>query len=515
MQLVLSLIIVSLSLIGIADSGYISWYEWQQIIPECGGNFDCGTVLSSPWAHIGPIPLAYIGFIYYLIAFVLGLLHVIDLEAQTITKKLRRFRATPIELLWLLTLFGFVFSLYLISIMAFAIGEWCKYCLVSAATSSSLFLLSSIYLKTSLARPAYLVRSLLQKKLGMLYRYILKPIFFLFDAEFVHTSMLNAGEAIGKSKIGKTLLRLYFAVQHPTLQTTQAGITFPNKVGLSAGFDYNGQLSGALPAIGFGWHTIGTVTLERYAGNQKPRLGRFPDSKGLLVNKGLKNNGALAIIAQLETQQFEIPTGISIASTNKHFDSTKQQMLDILECFSLFENSKVGHAFYELNISCPNTFEGEPFTTPDRLELLLSALDQLNITKPVFVKMPIDQGTQETRELLSVTAKHKIAGVIFGNLTKNKQNTAMTSEDRKNWKTMRGNVSGKPTWTQSNKHIALTKKEFGNRFVIIGTGGIFSPADAAEKIRLGADLVQLITGMVFQGPQLIGEINLEQCYNTR
>ena len=515
MRLVLSLLLVSLSIIGIADSGYISWNEWQQIIPECGAGFDCGTVLSSQWARIGPVPLAYIGLIYYITAFALSILHVVDLEAGSITKKLQRFKATPIELLWLLTLFGFVFSLYLIWIMAFAIGEWCKYCLISAATSSSLFLLSSIYLKTTLKHPAYCIRTLLQKKFGFLYRHIVKPIFFLFDAEFIHTSMLKTGESLGKSAIGKTLLRHCFSVQHQSLQTTKAGISFPNKVGLSAGFDYNGQLTGILPSVGFGWHTIGTVTLEPYEGNKKPRLGRFPNSKALLVNKGLKNLGARRIIANLENQHFAIPTGISIASTNKHFDSTKQQMLDIVECFWLFDHSRVGHAFYEMNISCPNTFEGEPFTTPDRLELLLSALDQLQLSKPVFVKMLIDQGEQETRVLLTVTAQHNIAGVIFGNLTKNKENTAMTAEDREQWKKMRGNISGKPTWEQSNKHIALTKKEFGNRFVIIGTGGIFSAADAAEKIRLGADLVQLITGMVFQGPQLIGEINLDQCYNTR
>jgi len=367
-----------------------------------------------------------------------------------------------------------------------------------------------VYMKTALETPAFFVRSLLQKKLRILYRYILKPIFFLIDAEDVHAHMLQTGQALGKSSLGKTIIRLYFSVTGPQLQTSHAGITFPNKVGLSAGFDYNGQLSGILPAVGFGWHTIGTVTLESYGGNKKPRLGRFPDSKGLLVNKGLKNHGAAAIIAHLSTQQFEIPTGISIASTNKHFNSTKEKMLDILQCFLLFKHSTVRHAYYELNISCPNTFEGAPFTTPDRLELLLTMLDKLHLNKPVFIKMPIDQGAEETRQLLKVADKHEIAGVIFGNLTKDKKNPAITPADRKLWKTLKGNISGKPTWKRSNKHIALTKKEFGKRFVIIGTGGIFSPADAAEKIRLGADLVQLITGMIFQGPQLIGEINLDQ-----
>ena len=380
----------------------------------------------------------------------------------------------------------------------------------SAAISGSLFILTSLYLKTAQQTPALFIRSLVQKKLGFLYRNLVKPCCFLIDAEKVHTAILGLGEQLGQTTIAKGIIKTCFAVNSPKLLTIKAGIHFPNRVGLSAGFDYNGQLSNILPTIGFGWHTIGTVTLQPYAGNRKPRLGRFPDSKGLLVNKGLKNHGAHAIIAHLSQQQLEIPTGISIASTNKHFDSTRDQILDILQCFWLFEHSDVDHKYYELNISCPNTFEGEPFTTPSRLSLLLTALDQLHLTRPVFIKMPIDQGAQATRELLAVVAKHTVAGVIFGNLTKDKTNPSVTPADRKRWKTMRGNISGKPTWERSNAHIALTKKEFGNRFVIVGTGGIFSPADAAEKIHLGADLVQLITGMVFQGPQLIGEINLDQ-----
>ena len=280
-------------------------------------------------------------------------------------------------------------------------------------------------------------------------------------------------------------------------------------MGLSAGFDYNGNLTGILPSVGFGWHTIGTVTLQPYAGNQKPRLGRFPKSQALLVNKGLKNIGAVEIIKKLKNVEFKIPTGISIASTNKHFNTPKLQIADIIECFKLFEKSKVKHAYYELNISCPNTFGGEPFNTTERLEALLHALDSLKIKRPVYVKMPIDQSEKETLQLLKVIDKHKIAGVIMGNLTKDKTNPAVDPQEVEQWHNKRGNLSGKPTFERSNALIALTKKHFKNRFTIIGTGGIFTPEDAQKKIELGADLVQLITGMIYKGPQLIGSINRE------
>jgi len=226
--------------------------------------------------------------------------------------------------------------------------------------------------------------------------------------------MTSTGQWLGQFTVTKALSAAFFGYYHPQLAVTKDGITFPNRVGLSAGFDYNGQLTQITPAVGFGWHTIGTVTLEPYQGNKKPRLGRFPNSQALLVNKGLKNLGATAVIRSLSTLTFAIPVGISIASTNKLFSDTKAQITDIITCFALFEKSEVTHAYYELNISCPNTFGGEPFTTPARLELLLNALDKLKIKRPVYVKMPIDQSEEETLSLLNVLDKHRIAGVILG-----------------------------------------------------------------------------------------------------
>ena len=124
--------------------------------------------------------------------------------------------------------------------------------------------------------------------------------------------------------------------------------------------------------------------------------------------------------------------------------------------------------------------------------------------------MPIDQPKETTIALLEVLNTSTVSGVIFGNLTKDKANPAVTSNDRKQWQLRQGNLSGKPTWERSNACITLTKKHFGKRFTIIGTGGIFSAADALKKQALGADLVQLITGMIFEGPQLIGEVVAKQ-----
>ena len=316
------------------------------------------------------------------------------------------------------------------------------------------------------------------------------------------------------NKIAKNLTKILFSFSHKNLEKKIDGITFKNSIGLSAGFDYNGELTGILSSVGFGFHTIGTVTFDYYEGNKKPRLGRFLKSKSLLVNKGFKSLGAKSIAQKLANTKFSIPTGISIGSTNKYFDSSKEQIKDILKTFKIFEKSKVNHSYYELNISCPNTFGGEPFTNPIKLKMLLAALQKLNILKPIYIKMPIDQSKKETLLMLKIIDKFKIAGVIFGNLTKDKTNPDVHIDDKKEWKKVKGNLSGKPTWNRSNDLIKLTRRNFKNRFTIIGTGGIFNGRDAIKKIEYGADLVQLITGMIFEGPQAIGKINLELAQKT-
>jgi dihydroorotate dehydrogenase len=513
----LSLLIIVFSLIGIADSGYITYERFSGQIPPCGQGFDCDSVLNSKWANFGPIPVSLLGMLFYSTVFVVGIAHYLQLDlASAVTRYIptKRKKAgsifrliTPLELLLLISSAGFLFSIYLISIMAFVLQAWCVYCVISAFTSTGIFLMTAIYYSRVAEHSPFMMKTLVSAIFGWVYTNLVKRFFFLLDPEFVHNRMTIAGATLGSFSLTRDLTSAFFNFSHPKLIKKLDGISFPNPVGLAAGFDYNGELTQILPAVGFGFHTIGTVTLRPYEGNQPPRLGRFIKSKGLLVNKGLKSWGAPEVIRRLTGLQFRIPVGISIASTNTLFNSDKEQIMDIIRCFALFEKSQVRHSYYELNISCPNTFGGEPFTTPARLEVLLRALDQLKLSRPVYVKMPIDQSEAETLGMLEVIDRHNIAGVIFGNLTKDRKNPLVHAEDKKEWKNLKGNVSGKPTFERSNRLIDLVKKTYGQRFTIIGTGGVFNPEDAQKKLELGADLVQLITGMVFQGPQLIGQIN--------
>ena len=337
---------------------------------------------------------------------------------------------------------------------------------------------------------------------------MVRRIFFLFDPELIHSLVTTKGEIIGKSKTVTNFIGRFFAAKSPMLKQKIAGIEFSGPVGLAAGFDYEAKVVKILPALGFGFNTVGTITNFPYAGNPRPILGRLPKSKSLLVNKGFKNKGAVWTAKKLSDQTFKIPLGISIGKTNVKRKETQQTAIDdILSAFEIFEASNIKNAYYELNISCPNLYGNISFYPPKNLDELLTAVDKLKLSKPVFIKMPINETDGQTLKMLGVISRHKVMGIIFGNLQKDRKDPALYPEEVKKWKV--GNFSGKPTWNRSNELISLAYKHYKGKLVIIGCGGIFSAEDAYRKIKLGASLVQLITGLIYQGPTLVAEINNE------
>ena len=380
----------------------------------------------------------------------------------------------------------------------------CIYCTLSALISFTIFFLSyKIFYKER-----FFIRLTV---FSFLYQKILKPILFLTDAEFIHDTMIMIGE-----NIGKTFVKNYFNwklnYQSKKLKQKIFGINFFGPVGLAAGFDYNGQFTQVLSSLGFGFQTVGTITNLPYEGNPKPRLGRLPKSQSLMVNKGFKNLGAKAIIENLVlsgVEGFEIPLGISIGvSNNKDLNSLDEAINDIKKSFSIFEKAEIKNSYYELNISCPNLINTNVnFYKPADLEKLLDKLKSLRLKKLVFVKMPIEKSNQEFLAILKTIEQFSfIDGVIIGNLFKDRKSPLLEKQEIKKFKV--GYFSGKPCEIKSNELIKLTYKKYKDRFIIIGCGGVFNGDDAYKKIRLGASLIQLITGMIYEGPQLISQINL-------
>lgn len=337
------------------------------------------------------------------------------------------------------------------------------------------------------------------------YQNVIKPIFFQIDAETVHDFMVATGETFGKAPPIKNLLHSVYAYQDPRLTQNISGIEFINPIGLAAGFDYDAHLTQVLWSMGFGFQTVGTVTAEYYQGNTKPRLGRLPKSRSLLVNKGFKSGGIDEIVRSLKQKDFKIPVGMSVGSTNREYDSGAEQIENYCQTFVKAEKQLPRIKYYELNVSCPNLKTGEPFTTPQRLKTLLKEVEKLKLKKPIFIKMPTDISVDESIELLKIADKYSIAGCIFGNLTKDRKNPDLDPDEVA--RATKGNFSGKPTERRSNNLLQSAYKKYGKRFVLIGCGGVFSAEDAYLKIKLGASLVQMITGMIYQGPQVIGQIN--------
>ncbi len=335
------------------------------------------------------------------------------------------------------------------------------------------------------------------------YRYLFKPIAFRFDPETVHDRVTNVGKWIGEHPLMRNCAHVFWSYSHPSLEQNLLGISFPNPVGLTAGFDKDGLLINILPDVGFGFAEIGSVTGKPCQGNSKPRLWRLPKVKSLLVNYGLKNDGCEAIAQRLRGKIFRIPIGVSIAKTNcAEMCDLKMGIEDYVHAFQTVESVA---DYLTINISCPNTFGGEPFTKPELLEPLLHSIDSLETRKPVFLKMPVDLSINEMEALVDVALRYRVHGLIFSNLTKRRDRSEMRIDEPV--PSLHGGLSGRPIFEASNHLLSHFYRHVGSRLVLIGTGGIFSAQDAYKKIRCGASLVQLATGMIFEGPQLIGQIN--------
>ncbi len=340
------------------------------------------------------------------------------------------------------------------------------------------------------------------------YKNILRRVIFLFNSEFIHDFATLFGEFLGKFKLLRSLIKIFLDFENENLSQKINGIYFKNPIGLAAGFDYQARLTQILPSIGFGFETTGTITNKPYNGNPKPRLGRLVKSQSLLVNKGFKNQGIDKIIKKLKNSSFNFPVGISIGKTNTTKKMTQNEAVeDVVSAFKKAEKTKKIFSYYELNISCPNLYGNVTFYPPKNLRELLQNLTDLKLSKPLFIKMPIEKSDEETLGMLKVIASFPVQGVIFGNLQKNRKEPSLNQQEVEKYKI--GYFSGKPTEKRSNELIKLAFQKYGEKLTIIGCGGVFSGKDAYKKIKLGASLVQFVTGLVFEGPQLAAQINLE------
>lgn len=345
------------------------------------------------------------------------------------------------------------------------------------------------------------------------YTKIGKHFVFMMSPDKAHSTMISLMLFLGRFRFMRALVKAIFVKNYgDRLKQKVFGMDIITPVGLSAGFDKNGEILPMLSGLGFGFMTAGSVTAYKCDGNPRPWYYRLPASQSLVVNAGLPNVGSAKIIERIGKHSVRdlnnLPVVLSIAKTNsqKAVD-TKAAIKDYVTS-AIRAQKESNIKMIELNISCPNAYGGEPFNTPERLDSLLKAIRNSGITKPITIKMPVDLDWPHFKKLLDVAVKYDIDGVTISNLFKDRKKADLKDELPDS---VKGNLSGRPTWEKSNYLIEKTYLEYGNKLTIIGVGGIFSAQDAYEKIKKGATVVEVISGLIYEGPQLPSEINYDLC----
>ena len=339
--------------------------------------------------------------------------------------------------------------------------------------------------------------------LKLLYR-IARPAIFLMDPENAHYMFKRVGVFLGSNPLTRALTSLIFNYGHKSLKTKVDGIEYRNPLGLSAGFDKDGELTKIYPSIGFGLAELGSFTGEVCPGNPGKRLFRMVKSKSILVWYGLNNQGAEKISSRLKGVNFgKLRVGINAAKSNitPEFD-LQDSIDDYTKTMRLFKD--IGD-YYTINISCPNTQDGEPFVDKQNLDALLVAVNAHRVEgKPIYVKLAADMEIDEINIIVDACLEHKMDGVVLTNLAKPAFNKEYVESELPFHK---GAMSGLPLQRISTNVIRHVYRRSRGKLTIIGVGGVFTAKDAYEKITSGASLLHMISTLIFDGPQSISEIN--------
>jgi len=328
------------------------------------------------------------------------------------------------------------------------------------------------------------------------YELFVRPLLFSLDAETAHHVTMRLLGRASHFDVALRVLRLF----RPTSKaTTLFGLTFPNPIGLAAGLDKNGVALPAWAALGFGFIEIGTVTAEAQPGNPKPRIFRLPEQQALINRLGFNNDGADAIAQRLSALRLSgrwpaVPVGINIGKSRT--TPLEQATDDYLYSFRMLRDFA---DYITLNISSPNTPGLRELQEPEKLSELLCAIGKEAGTapKPLVVKISPDMSDTELKAILAVCEENGVSGIIATNTTLDHSSIATQLDQA-------GGLSGAPL---RDKSTALVREIAAQcKIPVAASGGIFDAESAREKFQAGALLIQLYTGLVYRGPQLLREI---------
>ena len=332
-----------------------------------------------------------------------------------------------------------------------------------------------------------------------MYKSVIRPIFFQFDPEKVHHftfSMIKTMQAIPGVK---SIIKSIYQVNDSRLEREVFGLKFKNPVGLAAGLDKDAKIYNELDAFGFGFIEIGTITPKPQDGNPKKRLFRLKEDSGIINRMGFNNGGIDLAIERLKKNK-----GVLIGGNigKNKVTPNEEAVNDYKICFdALYDYVD----YFVVNVSSPNTPNLRALQDKEPLTELLSTLQAKNLqkpkAKPILLKIAPDLTNEQLLDIIDIVNETKIAGVIATNTTISRE--GLQSEN----KVETGGLSGKPLAKRSTEVIRFLAEKSNKSFPIIGVGGIHSAEDALEKLDAGADLVQIYTGFIYEGPALIKSIN--------
>lgn len=337
-----------------------------------------------------------------------------------------------------------------------------------------------------------------------MYKQVIRPLLFNVDPEKIHDLVFRMLKLNGGVPGVNALISKLFDVDDPRLTRELLGLRFKNPVGLAAGFDKDARLVDELAALGFGFIEIGTLTPKPQPGNERPRLFRLPKDQALINRMGFNNEGVSAAAERLERRKSGVVVGGNIGK-NK-MTPNEQALSDYATCF---ETLYPYVDYFVLNVSSPNTPGLRELQDKEPLRKLLAHVISLSRSKakykPVLLKIAPDLTDAQLDDVVAIMIETGTDGVIATNTTISRD--GLTTGRSQVDAIGNGGLSGKPLRQRATEVVRYLRAKTGEDFPIIAAGGIMSASDALEKIDAGANLVQLYTGFIYEGPILIKKIN--------
>lgn len=324
----------------------------------------------------------------------------------------------------------------------------------------------------------------------------IRPVLFRLPPEPAHRLGKGVLQLVGATGLTRGPIRSLYQYRHPALEIERFGATFPNPVGIAAGFDKNGEVARSLADLGFGFAEIGTVTPEPQEGNPHPRLFRLPEDDGMINRLAFNSAGVDRVRDRLAALgDLPVPLSVNIGKMN---DSGPEEAIS--DYLRVFETLYDYPDYFVVNVSCPNTPEVYDEASPEHLADVFSALQSANADgKPIVVKIGPDyEKIEDLAELVGIVEEFDLDGIVATNTTED--HDGLSSRHRDEW----GGVSGKPLEEKATSAVERLYRL--TDLPLVGVGGVDSAESAYRKIRAGASLVQLYTGFVYRGPSLAREI---------